>query len=344
MVVVAVTDHRRVGGPQADVVDDLLDETTVVAYAVGRGLVPATAVRGAERLSGGVSNVVLRVRADTGDVVVKQALGKLLVADDWFADRGRSRCEAAALRVLSDMTPDWVPRLLDDDAERSALAMVAAPSSWVTWKSLLLAGEADPALAGELGARLAVWHVGSRRVDLDGCPDGARFFRELRLEPYFHVSASRHPGVADAVLATAAEIEGRRTCLVLGDFSPKNILVEPGGPGLWAIDLEVAHRGDPTFDVAFLATHLLLKRLHVRAASRPLRRCLDAFLDRYAAGGGEVDGAHLRAVVGCLLLARVLGSSPVEYLTESDRATVVRAAERLLGPRTAADWRDEVPW
>lgn len=36
-----------------------------------------------------------------------------------------------------------------------------------------------------------------------------------------------------------------KSCLVHGDYSPKNILV--GATGVWVVDFEVAHFGDPVF-------------------------------------------------------------------------------------------------
>ena len=47
--------------------------------------------------------------------------------------------------------------------------------------------------------------------------------------------------------------------LVLGDFSPKNILVHAGG--LVLLDFECAHAGDPAFDLGFFLTHLVLKEI-----------------------------------------------------------------------------------
>jgi len=48
-----------------------------------------------------------------------------------------------------------------------------------------------------------------------------------------------------------------KTVLVHGDYSPKNILVSDNG--IFILDFEVAHWGNPVFDLAFLTNHLLLK-------------------------------------------------------------------------------------
>ena len=50
---------------------------------------------------------------------------------------------------------------------------------------------------------------------------------------------------------------------MLGDFSPKNILVHAGG--LILLDFECAHAGDPAFDLGFFLSHLVLKAIHTSA-------------------------------------------------------------------------------
>ncbi len=319
---------------------DLLSEQTVLAYLRRRGL----DIRGAaaSRLSGGVSNVVLRVDGPAlpdNAVVVKQALGRLRVADPWFADRSRAHTEAAALAYLGSRDAAHVPALIDDNPADHALTIAAAPASWGTWKAELMGGTVRRSRASCLGRLLRGWHQGSTGAEPGALSSlgGARVFRQLRLEPYFEVAATRLPALATDITAVAAQIEGRQECLVLGDFSPKNVLVNPHGDELWVIDLEVAHRGDPAFDVGFLASHLLLKALHLPSARGELHAALADFLTAYGDGPGTRDVGHLRRVVACLLLARVRGSSPVEYLSSAEQDRVLeRAAALLLA-------RDDVP-
>lgn len=327
----------------------LLEESTVIGYLLGRGLTEA-ADGTARRLSGGVSNVVLRVDAPDlpgGAVVVKQAMGRLAVADEWYADRGRAHTEAVALGALTALTPGAVPLVLDDDPAVHALTITAAPPTWDTWKAQLMTGRTAVGVAARLGALLAYWHTataagGALPVSSAGV-DGAQAFRELRIDPYFTVTAARLPALADEVLAVADDVVARRSCLVHGDFSPKNILVSPDGEDLWVIDLEVAHRGDPAFDVAFLVTHLLLKALHLPATRAALLAERDAFLTAYGQGPGVAHAGHLRRLVACLLLARVRGSSPVEYLTRAEQEHVLARASVLIHGDGAVG-RGSDPW
>ena len=105
-----------------------------------------------------------------------------------------------------------------------------------------------------------------------------------------------------------------------GDFSPKNVLVGPAG--LWVIDFEVAHRGDPAFDIAFMLCHLLLKSLHRPEMARQLDACGFEFAETYgAAVPPEVRPPwdYVFGHVACLVLARVKGKSPAEYLPVLNR-------------------------
>jgi len=306
---------------------DLLDESTVVDYLRGRELVSAGPAV-ATMLTGGVSNVVLLVEQGSHRLVLKQALAQLRVADDWFADPSRAEAEGAALRIFGGLAPGELPRLLDSDPARHTIVIEAAPTEWITWKAELLSGVCRPRTALWLGSLLARWHEGT--ADLVPPPelDGTEAFEQLRLRPYFDVSARRRPDLAAPLQHYRTELLTRRRCLISGDFSPKNVLVGPDRG--WAIDLEVAHRGDPTFDVAFLMHHLLLKGVHLRDHRPALRACIDAFIDGYGSAPGVDDRRHLHGLIACLLLARIVGSSPVDYLDAAEARQVEAAATRLL--------------
>jgi 5-methylthioribose kinase len=259
-------------------------------------------------LPGGVSSSVFLTERDGARVVVKQALERFKVADEWLVSRDRILAEAEALALMSRLAPGSVPRVLDLDAESFTLVMEAAPESWRPWKALLLDGEADPAVATRLGELLTVVHAA------DGDIGSAESFEAQRVDPYLRTIQRRHPGIAGRIGAYVERLLATRRALVHGDYSPKNVLV--GDNGLWVIDWEVVHRGDPAFDLAFLLNHLALKAIHRPAARDGYEACSQAFLDAY----GEVDDLrYVFGLVGCLMLARVDGKSPAEYLSETER-------------------------
>ena len=108
----------------------------------------------------------------------------------------------------------------------------------------------------------------------------------------------------------------------------------PSSRGPVLLDAECAWWGDPAFDLAFCLNHLLLKTLWVPSARAGFAACFDALADAYLAGADWEDAAQLErraaALLPGLLLARVDGKSPVEYLTEQAQCDTVRRAARPL--------------
>lgn len=309
------------------------------AYLASRGLdLPPDAE--IEELAGGVSSTVLAVAAPGRDLVVKRALATLKVAEVWEVSPERTVIEGRALRLAGEIAPDWTPPVVDLDEDTFTLTMGRAPTDWVAWKQPLLVGEARPDVASRLGRHLAGWHAAAEpeRLAELGFND-AELFRRLRVDPFYTFAAQRNPEVAAEIDATAERMLATRTALVHGDFSPKNVLV---GSGLWVLDFEVAHVGDPSFDLAFMLCHLALKAIHRPQASADIGLAADAFLSGYlSAADGPLDGEHLQRQLGCLLLARVDGKSPVEYLDDTGRGQTRALAHAVLrepDPDRGAFW------
>ena len=84
--------------------------------------------------------------------------------------------------------------------------------------------------------------------------------------------------------------------------------------------------GDPCFDVAFCLNHLVLKAVHRPRHAPLLRASLAALWTAYAPQVSWEAPAALEARVAALLpalmLARVDGKSPVEYLDPAARQRV----------------------
>ena len=266
-------------------------------------------------------------------MVVKQALARLRVADDWPAPRDRAVAEAEALDLVGAMTPGAAPTVLDQDPDRCALVVERAPVCWEDWKSLLLAGTVDKEVAVRLGYLLAQWHGATwQGKGLSARLRRPERFEALRVDPYYRTVARRRPETAGAVLGYVDQMMGRQLCLVHGDFSPKNVLVGPA-PDLWVIDFEVAHFGDPVFDLAFLLCHLMLKSVHRPVWAAAFDACAVEFGRTYASGvRAELvpSWPYVLGHVGCLMLARVDGKSPAEYLTNDERSQVKRFGDALL--------------
>lgn len=271
-------------------------------------------------LGGGVSNHVLLVESPSRRYVVKQALAKLRVKEDWFSDRSRIWREAEALRFLAPVVSgECVPEVLYEDRENYLVAMSIARGEQ-TWKSLLMTGEATEAQAENIG-RI---HAELLRAGLRF--DDAVVFDQLRLDPYYRFTAGRHPDLASYFEGAIERCGRRRSGLVHGDWSPKNLIVD--GDHVTAIDFEVVHYGDPAFDAAFLLNHLLLKGFfqpQFGPLYQRLRRAYWKVLDPDA-NIREGTLQHLPL----LLLARVDGKSPVEYIQDEAVKQRIRDFARAM--------------
>ena len=310
----------------------MLSPDSLREYLIAREQLGVDAPVEVTELRGGVSSVVLAATAPGLRVAVKQSLPRLRVTDEWLADQTRALTEVEALRLCGRLTPDDVPRLLDVDEEALAFTIELAPAGWRPWKELLLAGVGESGIAARLGSVLARWHSSTRvREGMSPRFLNLEPFDQLRLDPYYRTTMARRPELSDAIAPYLERLLSTRRCLVHGDYSPKNVLVGPEGQ--WVIDFEVAHRGDPAFDLAFMLNHLLLKAVHLPASREAYERCAFAFWRAYhdeIASELVLSPTYVLGQVACLMLARVDGKSPVEYLTEDGRARTRRLGEALI--------------
>ncbi|MBI4891272.1 MAG: aminoglycoside phosphotransferase family protein [Acidobacteria bacterium] len=284
-------------------------------------------------LGGGVSNDVVLASGGGVRCVAKQSLGRLRVEEEWLSRRDRIHRECDALRAMAGVLPQWaVPRVLFEDRERFVFGMEAAPADALPWKTELLAGEVRAEVAGVCGRLLGAWiSESARRPEWRGAFGDLTVFEELRVDPYYRFTAGKHPELREHFAALIDECLQRRVSLVHGDYSPKNLLVS--GARVMVIDWEVAHWGDPAFDGGFLTNHLVLKFAAVAAAREELRRAGAEFwrgLREEAGDGYEWLEAASMKHLGCLLLARLDGKSPAEYLKDEELKAKLRGAAREL--------------
>jgi len=109
--------------------------------------------------------------------------------------------------------------------------------------------------------------------------------------------------------------------------------VGPRGPVF--LDAECAWYGDPAFDIAFVLNHLLLKCVWRPQWARRYMECHASLSEAYLSGATweSRDGLDRRAahLLPGLLLGRVDGKSPAEYITlEADKVFIRGFARRLL--------------
>jgi aminoglycoside phosphotransferase (APT) family kinase protein len=306
----------------------------ILAFLQSSGLAGPAEVPAAEPLTGGVSSDIWKVALAGRTICVKRALPRLRVAQVWEAPVGRNRYERLWMGAAAALVPGIAPRVLAWDEAGFFAMEYLDPTGHPLWKAQLAAGRTDAAFAAQVGRALARIHSGTaNRGDIAEQFRTDAGFHAIRLEPYLVATGRAHPALAARLEGLVATTAGTRLALVHGDVSPKNILTGPAGPVI--LDAECAWYGDPAFDISFCLNHLLLKCLWAPAATKGFLACFNAFSDTYLAGVDweprEAIEARAAALLPGLLLARVDGKSPAEYLTtDSQKDTVRRAATALL--------------
>lgn len=328
-----------------------LSPATAGRYLARRGRVPTDDVD-VVQLGGGVSNHVLQVRWNGDCLVLKQPRPNLAVEEDWPADVDRVHNEAAATRayesILSELSlAATVPSITFEDRENHIVGMECAPDRTRMWKRDLLDGRVDERVAREVGRVLGVVHrEAAADSDLLAPFENKLPFDQLRIDPYHRTVARRHPDVADAVNAASERLLASKRTLVHGDYSPKNILVEDSDDlRVWVLDFEVAHRGDPSFDTAFMLNHLYIKSVYNAERGDAYRNAAQTFFAAYDDTVPWDIEADTVEELGVLMLARVDGKSPVEYVDrEATRESLRTIAKRTLseGVRTLDAFADLV--
>jgi len=292
-------------------------------------------------LTGGVSSDIWCIETEKGFVCAKRALSKLRVAADWYAPVERNLFEARWLQVAQQASAACAPSLLGQHPTLGVLVMeYLDPAHHRLWKQELHTGKADAHTAYAMGHILSKIHSYAARNShlASEFPTDTIFF-EIRLAPYLLATAERHPKLAHALEALVLQTQSNAKTLVHGDVSPKNILLGSQGPVL--LDAECATWSDPAFDLAFCLNHLLLKCLWTPSSSSNFLHCFEVLSNSYLQSvdwelPSELEARAARLLPG-LLLARVDGKSPVEYVTEEHQRDHIRrvASTLLINPASS---------
>ena len=315
----------------------------VLAFLRKHGLAAADEVPPALALSGGVSSDIWRVDLRNGPVCVKRALPRLRVEQLWEVPVERNRYERMWMETANAIIPGVAPRVLAaDDAGCFAMQLL---EGCPLWKAELAEGRADRDFAAKVGSSLARIHAATAADPACAAKfDTDTNFHAIRLEPYLLAAGKVNVSLEPQLIALSERTSRTRLALVHGDVSPKNILIGPEGPVF--LDAECAWYGDPAFDLAFCLNHLLLKGLWVPVRRKAFLQCYDVLAAAYLQGVTWEPAAvlELRAatLLPGLLLARVDGKSPVEYLkSDADKDFVREIAGRFLRspPATLAEVR-----
>ena len=323
---------------------DILSVESTPGYLVDQQVIAHSDEVLVTQLMGGVSNYVLLVEfLDTQrqNWVLKQARDRLAVEQEWLCSVERVIREMDTMQICHDIiaasgcAPDGrqavVPEIHFEDRDNYIYAMTAAPKDCRVWKQDLLGGIVDSDVARSCGWLLGVLHSQSwDSQEVQSQISSTEFFDDLRLDPYYRQIARVHAGLNSPIEKLLQSNLDHRLCLVHGDYSPKNILVDKQSVVL--LDFEVGHYGDPAFDLGFFLTHLHIKTLIAGTRFNEYANLIDVFWDAYqqqlqtVLSEADLQALQERAALnlGACLIARVDGKSPVEYLTDLEQQACVR--------------------
>lgn len=295
-------------------------------------------------LPGGVSSETTAVRlADDSTVVVKQALARLTVAEEWRADPTRAVAEGHALAAMHALTPATVPQPIAIIENPPSAVLPLAPQPSIDWRAKLLSEPSplDIGIAGRLRSVVETWHAAPTDPYLGTILDDTVRVSQLRVDPFYRDMAERWPDLAGPITECVDELLEQRTSLIHGDFTPKNVLCHP--EGLWVIDTEVCHVGNPLLDLGSMTAHLLLKGVKHQNDHRDLMKAIrDAFLEPPFVVSRLRSDRGLARHTGVILAVRVAGRSPVHYLDPTQQRQVRNMAIALLQgatiPEVEATW------
>lgn len=315
-----------------------LDEGNLPDYLRKKGLWGADVACSVEPIGDGNINWVRRVRGPSGSLVVKQARPTLERFPEYQAPTGRIAIESRFYTVVAPLDADKVcPRVLAFDPEQSVLVLedlgdaerldaALARGANVTDPSVTLgrflgrlhAECTDPGLcdlfANHAMQRLHgdhIFRLPYRENDFPLRPAVAERAREIRADTALVATI-------DAAYTRYLEPKG---ALLHGDVQPGNVLLTKAGPKL--LDAEIAHVGDPAFDVGQLLGHLLLPsaaRGQPETALPTLRATWAAYASTPADASPSVLDAAAR-YAGIELLRRTLGAARVAAV-RSDEASL----------------------
>lgn len=303
------------------------------------GLIEAGAVLSVQPLSGGVASDIAKVTTFGGagsetSYCVKFALPKLRVKADWFAPVERNFAEYSWLKTVAAIAPEASIDLYGHSAHHNGFVMsyLEGDDTYLL-KSVLLAGGGQAEQAEAIGQLLGKIHAHTSTTSFsrDGFYNQDDFYA-IRIEPYLVHTARSYPEHSAAFQRMADQLYEAEAVLIHGDVSPKNILFCVDRP--YMLDAECATMGDACFDVAFCLNHFILKALHVPGCLQRYLSFCPAFWAAYSGHvcweAAEVLERRLLTLLPMMMLARVDGKSPVDYLSAAEQARVRQIALHFL--------------
>jgi S-methyl-5-thioribose kinase len=327
-----------------------LDDAKLPDYLRGLGLLAAGESARVDPAGDGNINWVRRVRVGDRSFVVKQARLHLERFPAYQAPTERIVCEARYLDTVRPLDRDAVcpvvvrfdesarVLVLEDLGEAKRLDAVLASGDDVRGVAQRLArflGAVHAATANDASLAAHFENDAMRRLHGDHIFELPFQPNEFPLPAAVRARAEaiwQDGRLANVAREAYARYLARDGALVHGDVQAGNVLIAARGAVL--LDAEIAHIGDPAFDLGTLFAHLWLPAV-ARGAASDADATLHGAWRAYASAMTEVDASlHPRAVryAAIEMLRRTLGAARVAAVEDPAASLrVVDFAVALLG-------------
>ena len=293
-------------------------------YLIEKGLVEEGDGHESTYCSGGVSGTVVFVeRPGKTPLILKQALEFLKTKETWPCHPDRIVVEYNSNNIYHDIVPDCAQKMLFCDTDNWIAVREAVPADWRMWKKDLLRGILDFRIAKRSIEALLTVHekaAGDPKV-IAAFPSKDHFYK-LRVDPYIVFTAGKYPELQAEADEVCRFLMEPNITLVHSDFSPKNIMIHGDLDDICILDFESSHYGNPCFDLAFFFNHMLLKSIYNPEFGNAYVDMADYMAKIYLDGVTCMDRSELEEMtvrtLFFMLMARVDGKSPAEYLVGDD--------------------------
>ncbi len=287
-----------------------------------------------KKITDGVSSDIWHVKTPDNEFCIKRALPKLSVKEDWYAPIDRNNYEAKYFSHCKIIKPNSFPKILGHDSKNYILAMEWFDNkNFIVWKKKLLEKSVSLKDGKRIGKLLGLIHkFFFKKKKYKEIFLNDKTFYDIRIEPYLVFTSKFYPEFTDSYKNTIDFLTKNKSTVIHGDFSPKNILLGKNYPVI--LDAETACWGNPVFDLAFFNNHIILKSIINKEIFKSYLMLSNNFIESYMANFTVINNNNfIRKFItmqGLLILARVDGKSPVEYLNKKSKSLARNLAKNIL--------------
>ena len=287
-----------------------------------------------KKLTGGVSSEVYHVKTNKNNYCIKRSLKRLLVKKKWIANTNRIKFEYLWLKHCKNILKRNIPNTYEFNNKKKYIVMeYLKTSQYKTLKQLYFNKIININTIRSISKHLYKIHSNSSNYKTKKTFEGNyKNFYDLRLDPYFNEVRRVYPKYKGYIKKINESYIKHSNTLVHGDFSPKNILV--GKNKIIYLDAECCNFGDPVFDLVFFTNHLLIKSIFFKDKSQEFIKLYISFYKEYLSNLSTKNfNSYIDRIIKMtpiMLLSRVDGKSPVEYINKVKIKNIIRKKSFLL--------------